>query len=253
MEQKKGETLLEVFAARPKRFWLLDRGLRRCGGGPKTKILEIGCAYGDASFYMANRYGCQVTGVDISEDTLAVAQDRWEKEKGPANLRFCKQDAEALDLEKESFDLIVSEAAFSPIPQKEKVARNDFQVLRPGGRVLLNDFAIQYKVEQAKREELAFIPCFAGVSTMEDYQQIFLQQGFGVEYAKEEYGELISLTSWICRSYGISQDKIGGYFSRYLRENSKAPQPAACTLPKDSRESFLSKAKMTYCQMIFCK
>lgn len=250
----KTKTLLEVFTARPSRFHLLDKGIQlallegseNCRG---KKLLEIGCAYGDGAAYLAKRYGWKVTGVDISPELIAAAEKSYSDliEKGV--LAFITGNAEDLAFEENTFDGLVSEAAFSPIANKAKAARGFYRVLKKGGMLLINDFSIRRPKQESMRKELDHIPCFAGVDTMEFYQGLMESNGFRTVQCKEEFGELIRLSMWVSKAYGIGINDIGSYLSNYCNAGSTSSR---CNCRQEGGD-ILKEARLTYCQMIFQK
>lgn len=240
--------LLKVFSKRPSRFALLDKGLQLAGLDRDTKVLEVGCAYGDAAFYIARRYGCDVTGADISGEAVAAAAGRQEDPPEGSRVEFIRMDAQTMRLPADSYGLIVSEAAFSPIPRKKDAVLNYFRALGPGGRLLINDFAIRYKGYEDLRKDMAHIPCFAGVGTIGEYAELLEGCGFRKIRAQEEYGELIQLALYLRKVYGVPPADLGRLFSAYINEKRHG-----CLSKGESREDFLNKARLTYCQLLFEK
>jgi ubiquinone/menaquinone biosynthesis C-methylase UbiE len=244
-------TLLQVFAKRPSRYALLDQGLKRVGCGERQKVLEIGCAYGDAVFHIANQYYCEITGVDRSEELIAYAKTRGGELRFGSRVEFRRDDAEELGLLDNSYDLIISEAAFSPLEHKEKAVKHYYRVLKPHGRVLINDFAIQYKGYEDVQPSLSFIPCFAGVKTMTDYVKIFENDRFTSLTVREEYGEFISLALFLSKTFGVAARDLSRFFAAKCNDNCEK-RGADPEIAK-AREDFFRKARLTYCQLIFEK
>lgn len=234
---------------RPGRFRLLRKGFERAGWEAEgMKLIEIGCAAGDASAEMADA-GFDVTGVDLSEELVERAK---ELHKTGDSLRFVCADAADLPFDDGSFDGLYCEAAFSPLPDKEKVLREYARVLRPGAKVLVNDFVIKKEDPGNSREQVVHIPCFAGVQTHACYEELFKEAGFEpVEY-HDEYFELLGLTNWVCKFYDLEADEVGGFLSGYF--HSGASSGDGCETATDIRqESFFKKTELSYCRMIFQK
>lgn len=100
--------------------------------------LDAGCGTGNFSLKLARR-GCRVTGVDISSDMLARAQDKAIKE-GLA-LRLIRADIANLPLPDDTYDSVYSMTAVEFVPDLQRVQRELMRVLRPGGRLLIGTIA----------------------------------------------------------------------------------------------------------------
>jgi len=243
--------LNQAFAARPNRFRLLEKGIVRMDSdGNDHKFLEVGCSQGDAAAYAARKDGYTVTAIDIDDQLIALSKEKHRQEIVGGSLTFACADAGAMPFEEESFDGIYSEAAFSPLSKKEQVIKEYYRVLKRDGRILLNDFVIKSNMNELQREEVVHIPCFAGVQTRECYMGLMEKAGFCCIYYKEEYGELIGITSWLCKTYHIQPGEIGGYLSKYFH-NGGASKCVAYGGKPDGE--FFRKSQLTYCQMIFKK
>jgi len=98
------------------------------------RVLEVGCASGFTSCMIAKEYGCQVTGIDISEVLISKAQDRAER-MGLSNIRFQVADARHLPFDDDSFDAVFGVALVALIPKKEEVLQEFMRITKQGGSV----------------------------------------------------------------------------------------------------------------------
>lgn len=242
--------LAKAFEIRPERYRLLEKGLPHTAWKPGMKILEAGCSVGDASAYLASEKKLDMTAFDISGELIRQAE---EKHGGGKNrkLRFFCADAAELPFADGSFDGLFSESAFSPMPKKREALREYCRVLRPGGRLLIHDFVIRNGGEELLREEVVHIPCFAGVQTRECYEDMMQKAGFRRLCYQEEYGELIRVTLWLCKVYGVGVEEIGGYLSTYF--HSGEPGCRGCGETAQKTDTFFQRADLSYCQMIYEK
>lgn len=242
--------LAKAFEIRPERFRLLEKGMPYTAWKPGMKILEAGCSVGDGAAYLASEQELDVTAFDISGDLIRQAK---EKHGGGKNrkLRYLCADAAELPFADGSFDGVFSESAFSPMPKKREALREYCRVLKPGGRLLIHDFVIRNGGEELLREEVVHIPCFAGVQTRECYEDMIQEAGFRKLRYQEEYGELIRITLWLCKVYGVGVGEIGGYLSAYFHSGESGCEGCGETVQK--RETFFKRAYLSYCQMIYEK
>lgn len=242
-------SLAEAFSMRPNRYRLLEKSIEKTGWNRDCTILETGCSVGDASVQLAERTEANVFAIDLAPDLIAEAQARHGTD---GRLTFMCADARSLPFEDLIFNGIYTEAAFSPIQEKRKVLHEYSRILKPGGLIVVNDYVMKRDTDEDIRSEVVHIPCFAGVQTSECYDDMFIEAGFEKVYFREEYGELIGMTLWLCKVYGVEMKDIGGYLSQHFHFG--ASDGAACGLVRnDSSESFFKKSDLSYCQMIYRK
>jgi len=86
----------------------LDLLAERCGIDEDSHVLDVGCGTGGNSAYLVERYGCRVTGVDISEVMIARAKERREGHPRGDRMRFMVGDAYGLGFPDESFDVVLT-------------------------------------------------------------------------------------------------------------------------------------------------
>ena len=98
------------------------------------KVLEIGCGLGTDGARFAEA-GADYTGVDLTEAAVELARKRFELFDLPG--RFQTADAENLDFDDESFDLVYSHGVLHHTPETKKAIGEIQRVLRPGGRAIV--------------------------------------------------------------------------------------------------------------------
>ncbi|HEV2912838.1 MAG TPA: methyltransferase domain-containing protein [Pyrinomonadaceae bacterium] len=98
------------------------------------RVLEIGCGLGTDGAQFASA-GADYTGVDLTEAAVELARRRFELFGLPGQFRTA--DAENLDFEDESFDLVYSHGVLHHTPDTERAVREIHRVLRPRGRAVV--------------------------------------------------------------------------------------------------------------------
>jgi SAM-dependent methyltransferase len=118
----------------------LDRFLSRLDLRPSTHLLDVGCGSGGPALHLARRTGCQVVGVELSEEAVAEAT-RLAHEAGPeTRSSFLQADAsDPLPFEDDTFDALICIDAINHLPDRAGVLDDWARVLRSGARLLFTD------------------------------------------------------------------------------------------------------------------
>ena len=101
------------------------------------RALDLGTGAGFFSFILYD-LGCEVTGIDYSEEMLKNAQKNCDR-LGYSGINFIQMDAQKLQFEDESFDFIFTRNVTWTLPDPEKAYKEMLRVLAPGGRVMNAD------------------------------------------------------------------------------------------------------------------
>lgn len=230
MEKK---ALRDAFVKRDKRYLLLDKGTALAEFDHDSALLEIGCAGGEAAEHLAELGYGRLTAVDIDAQSVEQAAKRT------SLCRFVCADACRLPFAEESFDGIISEAAFSVITDKAAAAGEYARVLRPGGRFLLNDFTLRTERAELNSGDIG-IPALEGVQTMAVYRQLMESHGLHCVYEREEFPEFIRIAISLSRIFEVSPAQVGKFIVASFGSSEYVTD-------------FFSNTKMSYCQMIFEK
>lgn len=121
---------------------------------PGEKVLDVGSGLGGSAFYMAQHYGCHVVGVDLSSNMVRMCRDHIERLRTEGVK--CELTGELVaDMitihEGNIFEIALTEAPFDAaysrdciihIGDKPTLFKRIFDFLRPGGRLLITDYAV---------------------------------------------------------------------------------------------------------------
>ncbi|CAD2077756.1 demethylmenaquinone methyltransferase [Jeotgalicoccus meleagridis] len=98
------------------------------------KVLDLCCGTGDWTLQLADNLKADITGLDFSENMLAVAR---EKTENFGNINLVQGDATDLPYEDNTFDIVTIGFGLRNLPDYQKGIREFYRVLKPGGQLVV--------------------------------------------------------------------------------------------------------------------
>jgi ubiquinone/menaquinone biosynthesis C-methylase UbiE len=134
-----------------------------------SRVLDVASGRGTSAVFLAERFGCEVIGIDYSDRNVEQASGEATVRGLSQRVSFLRADAELLPFSDGSFDAVVCECAFCTFSEKSPVAHEFARVLRRGGRVGLSDLTRGYELPKELGGLLAWIACIADAQPIENY------------------------------------------------------------------------------------
>lgn len=147
---------------------------------PGEVVLDLGSGGGIDVLLAAKRVspGGKAFGLDMTDEMLALARDNQQK-AGVQNVEFLKGEIENIPLPENSIDVIISNCVINLSADKDRVLREAFRVLRPGGRFAVSDVVTRGEIpEEIRKNMLLWVGCVAGALDENDYRAKLAAAGF---------------------------------------------------------------------------
>ena len=143
-------------------------------------VLDLGSGAGFDCFLAANKVGKsgKVIGVDMTPEMIEKAREHARK-GSYENVEFRLGEIENLPAADGSVDVVISNCVINLAPDKERVFKEAFRVLRPRGRLLVSDIVLSRELPSSTRDSMqAYVSCLAGATMKDEYLHIIRKAGF---------------------------------------------------------------------------
>jgi ubiquinone/menaquinone biosynthesis C-methylase UbiE len=147
---------------------------------PGETVLDLGSGGGIDVLLSAKRVGPtgKVYGLDMTDEMLALANANKQR-AGADNVEFLKGDIENIPLPDASVDVIISNCVINLSADKQKVLREAFRVLKPGGRFAVSDVVVRGDVPPEVRASMElWVGCVAGALEEQQFKSMLREAGF---------------------------------------------------------------------------
>src|SRR5688500_9735144 len=203
-------------------------------------VLDLGSGGGIDVILSARRVGPsgKAYGLDMTDEMLALAEDNKRK-AGVANVEFLKGQIEAVPLPEGAVDVIISNCVINLSADKDRVLREAFRVLKPGGRFAVSDVVIRGEIPaEVRRSMELWVGCVAGALTEDEYRSKLKAAGFDdIEIETTRVYDVEDARGFLCES-GLDVDaiapavkgRVASAFVRGREPEAKAPccGPTCC-------------------------
>jgi SAM-dependent methyltransferase len=143
-------------------------------------VLDLGSGAGFDCFLAAKKVGKvgRVIGVDMTPDMIDRARNNARKGNF-TNVEFRLGEIENLPAADNSVDVIISNCVINLAPDKSRVFKEAFRVIRPGGRFMVSDVVLLKELPDPIKNSIeAYTGCIAGATNKDDYIQTIKNAGF---------------------------------------------------------------------------
>lgn len=147
---------------------------------PGEVVLDLGSGGGIDVLLSARRVGPtgKAYGLDMTDEMLALANANKRK-AGAENVEFLKGEIESIPLPDNTVDVIISNCVINLSADKDRVLREAFRVLKPGGRFAVSDVVTRGEIPPAVRQSvLLWAGCMAGALEENEYRAKLAGAGF---------------------------------------------------------------------------
>ena len=198
---------------------------------PGEVVLDLGSGGGIDVLLSARRVspGGKAYGLDMTDEMLELARDN-QKKAGVQNVEFLKGEIEKIPLPDNSVDVIISNCVINLSADKDRVLREAFRVLKPGGRFAVSDVVTRGEIpEEIRKSMLLWVGCVAGALEENEYRSKLAAAGFesvGIEPTRVYRSE--DATSFLTDK-DIDLAKVGPlvegkFMSAFIRAQKPAQQ-----------------------------
>jgi len=197
-------------------------------------VLDLGSGGGIDVLLSARRVGPsgKAYGLDMTDEMLALANENKRK-AGAENVEFLKGEIESIPLPDNSVDVIISNCVINLSADKDRVLREAFRVLKPGGRFAVSDVVTRGEIiDEVRNSVMLWVGCVAGALDESEYRSKLAALGFehiSIEptriYRIEDAREFLSTAGVDVEAVGPQVD--GKFMSAFV----KAVKPNCCCAP----------------------
>jgi arsenite methyltransferase len=207
---------------------------------PGEVVLDLGSGGGIDVLLSAQRVAPtgKAYGLDMTDEMLALAREN-QRQAGVTNVEFLKGEIENIPLPDNSVDVIISNCVINLSADKDRVLREAFRVLKPGGRFAVSDVVVRGSVPEAIRSSmLLWVGCIAGALEENEYLGKLTDAGFEVASIEPTRVYNIEDARQFLTNAGVDVDAIAPqvnekFFSAFIRASkpkSTCCQSGCCTI-----------------------
>lgn len=151
-------------------------------------VLDLGSGAGFDSFLASRKVSDsgKVIGIDMTDEMIKKARENAVR-GNIKNVEFIKGDIEELPVDNGTIDVIISNCVINLAPDKGKVFKEAYRVLKPGGRIMISDVVLSKELpEELKNDDTLLTGCVSGAILKQDYLKLLTKAGFSeVKISKE--------------------------------------------------------------------
>jgi len=196
---------------------------------PGETVLDLGSGGGIDVLLSARRVGPagKAYGLDMTDEMLALARENQRK-AGVENVEFLKGEIEQIPLPDNAVDVVISNCVINLSADKDRVLREAFRVLKPGGRFAVSDVVTRGEIPAAIRRSVElWIGCLAGALDEQEYLAKLGAAGFAGASIEPTRVYRAEDARGFLEGYGLNVEEVaplvdGRFFSGFIRATKPA-------------------------------
>ncbi|MBV9579371.1 MAG: methyltransferase domain-containing protein [Chloroflexi bacterium] len=153
--------------------------------GRTSNVLDIGSGVGGPARYLADRYGCHVTAIEVQPNLNDIAVDLTRRSGLASLVTHVCGDAATHPLPAASFDVAVSWLAVLHIPGRPELLRNIAGGMRTGGKILIEDLCQRKAFAETDLHDLRHVVYGVTVTPVDEYVADLTNAGFAEVQAED--------------------------------------------------------------------
>jgi SAM-dependent methyltransferase len=201
---------------------------------PGETVLDLGSGGGIDVLLSAKRIGPtgKAYGLDITDEMLALAEENKRK-SGLTNVEFLKGEIENIPLPDNAVDVIISNCVINLSGDKDRVMREAFRVLKPGGRFAVSDVVVRGEIPAEVRKSMElWVGCIAGALEEMDYVKLLAKAGFDMIDIEPTRKYSIEDARQFLTGEGLDVNAIASLIQdKFMSAFVRAQKPEACCAP----------------------
>ena len=179
---------------------------------PGEKIVDLGSGSGMDTFYAAIDVGQEgeVVGVDMTDEQLHKS-NVLRQQSGYQNIKYLKGYIQSAPCEDESFDAVISNGVINLAPNKNKVFKEAYRLLKHGGRLALSDIVTDVHLpSDITCDATLWAACIGGALQTDDYLEAIRSAGFIIEAVEDNpgYHFISDNAQWATKTFGVKSISV---------------------------------------------
>jgi ubiquinone/menaquinone biosynthesis C-methylase UbiE len=164
----------------------------KIGINKESKVLDVGCGLGGTARYLAETYGCQVTGIDATDRMLEEASRRNESAGLDHLIELKLGNALEMPFDDGFFDILIGQDAWCYIIDKPRLIAECARVLRSRGVIAFTDWLKSENITPEESKSFFTFMAFPDVETFSGYARLLEDRGFAVQKKEDLSDEFVA-------------------------------------------------------------